>query len=278
MTNSSPGNFPRTLPGPAATITGDALAQIAHEAGALIMPYFINGCDVVEKKDNSPVTEADQKAEALILNRLAAMAPDLPVLAEEEVAAGRIPQLGRVYACVDPLDGTREFINQRKDFTVNIGIICDGRAVAGVIYAPAHGTLYVAHPEAAPWKGEITADAEWAMPESRTVLQVNHSADSLIAIASRSHRTDETNAFLERHDVSEIISAGSSLKFCLIAEGKADLYPRMGRTMEWDTSAGQAIVEAAGGRVTLEDGKTPLTYQKAERDYDNPHFIVYGRR
>lgn len=265
-----------TLPGAGAPLTGEALARIAHAAGGLIMPYFIQGCDVVEKKDNSPVTEADHKAEALILEQLAAIAPGLPVLAEEEVAAGRIPDLGNVYACVDPLDGTREFINQRKDFTVNIGIIADKKPVAGVIYAPARSVLYVAHPEAAPWMAEMAPDADWAMPDQRKPLQTRKASEKLVAIASRSHRTPETNAFLDKHDVAEIISAGSSLKFCLVAESKADLYPRMGRTMEWDTAAGQAIVEAAGGRVTLEDGTTPLHYQKAERGYDNPHFIVYG--
>ncbi|MEO1045729.1 MAG: 3'(2'),5'-bisphosphate nucleotidase CysQ [Pseudomonadota bacterium] len=266
----------KILPGAAAPLTGEALARIAHAAGALIMPYFIKGCDVVEKKDNSPVTEADHKAEELILEALAKIAPGLPVLAEEEVAAGRIPDLGTLYACVDPLDGTREFINNRKDFTVNIGIICDGRPVAGVIYAPAHRALYVAHPEGPPWKVDIAPDAAWAMPETRTVLCTSDRHTKLVAIASRSHRSPETDSFLDDHDVAEIISAGSSLKFCLVAEGKADLYPRMGRTMEWDTSAGQAIVEAAGGRVTLADGKTPLGYQKAERGYDNPHFIVFG--
>ncbi|WP_438726763.1 3'(2'),5'-bisphosphate nucleotidase CysQ [Parasphingorhabdus sp. DH2-15] len=264
------------LPGPAAALTSEHLARIAFEAGQIIMPYFLGECEVSEKEDSSPVTQADQDAEALILRELKALCPALPVLAEEEVAAGRIPDLGNVFACVDPLDGTREFVGKRKDFTVNIGIIAHGKTVGGVIYAPAHGTLYVAHPEAAPWKAVLPYDAIWAIPTERETLSTRPRADKLVAIASRSHRTAETDAILDDYDAAEIISAGSSLKFCLVAEGKADFYPRMGRTMEWDTSAGQAIVEAAGGRVTLEDGKTPLAYQKAGRGYDNPHFLVTG--
>lgn len=270
------GQHETALPAPAAALTGEHLARIAFAAGQIIMPYFLGECEVTEKEDSSPVTQADQDAEALILRELKVLCPDLPILAEEEVAAGRIPDLGDVFACVDPLDGTREFIGKRKDFTVNIGIIAHGKTIAGVIYAPAHGTLYVAHPESAPWKAELAHDTAWAMPAQRETLSTRPRAEKLVAIASRSHRTPETDAILDEYNAADIISAGSSLKFCLVAEGKADFYPRMGRTMEWDTSAGQAIVEAAGGRVTLGDGETPLAYQKAERSYDNPHFLVFG--
>lgn len=267
---------PTTLPGPAAALTGEHMARIAFAAGQIIMRYFLGECEVSEKEDASPVTEADHDAEALILRELKALCPNLPVLAEEEVAAGRIPDLGNVFACADPLDGTREFVGQRKDFTVNIGIIAHGKTIAGVIYAPAHGAIYVAHPEGAPWTAALAHDGEWAMPEARQTLATRPRPEKLVAIASRSHRTAETDAVLDEYEIAEIISAGSSLKFCLVAEGKADFYPRMGRTMEWDTSAGQAIVEAAGGRVTLDDGETMLAYQKAERGYDNPHFLVFG--
>ena len=254
---------------------GDALARIALEAGAIIMRIYDTGCDVESKADDSPVTIADQQAEALILARLREVAPDLPVLAEEEVAAGRIPDLGHIYACVDPLDGTREFVNRNRDFTVNIAIIRDGRPVAGVIYAPAHGSLYVAAGEEHGWWAKVPVGAPLPEVEQRKQMRIRPATNPPCAVASRSHRTQETDEFLARYCAGECVSAGSSLKFCLIATGEADIYPRFGRTMEWDTAAGQAIVQAAGGKVLTLDG-APLSYGKAERGYDNPHFVVYG--
>lgn len=254
---------------------GDTLAQVALDAGAVIMRIYESGCDVESKADDSPVTIADQQAEALILARLKIIAPDLPVLAEEEVAAGRIPELGRVYACVDPLDGTREFVNRNRDFTVNIAIIRDGRPVAGVIYAPAHGALYVAADEDHGWWAHVPVGASLPAIADRQPLRIRSATNPPCAVASRSHRTEETDTFLSRYCAGECVSAGSSLKFCLIATGEADIYPRFGRTMEWDTAAGQAIVQAAGGKVLTLDG-APLGYGKVERGYDNPHFVVYG--
>ncbi|MEO9971932.1 MAG: 3'(2'),5'-bisphosphate nucleotidase CysQ [Hyphomonadaceae bacterium] len=255
---------------------GDTLATIALEAGALIMGIYATDFDVSSKDDASPVTEADQRAETLILNALTALAPDIPVLAEESVAAGEIPKIGNRFFLVDPLDGTKEFINKRGEFTVNIALIEHGRPVMGVVFAPALDRLFVADSVSSAWQATAKPGAAVPPASERKPLKIRSKPEAgITAIASKSHRTPETDAFLEKFEVEEIISAGSSLKFCLIAAGEADLYPRMGRTMEWDTGAGQAVVEAAGGRVLEEDG-SPLLYGKTARGYDNPHFIVYG--
>ncbi len=258
------------------SLTGDILARIALDAGVLIMDVYATDFDVEHKDDSSPVTEADEKAEALILKALAEADPDLPVLAEEAVSAGHIPAHGSRFALVDPLDGTREFVNKRGEFTVNIGIIENGVPVMGVVYAPALDRLFVADSRFSAWQATVKPGAPVPPPSDRSELRIRRAPEAgLTAIASKSHRSDETNAFLETQPIAEIISAGSSLKFCLIAAGEADLYPRHGRTMEWDTAAGQAVAEAAGARVTETDG-TPLLYGKKARGYDNPHFIVWG--
>lgn len=256
-------------------LSGDALSAIALKAGELIMQVYATDFDVSSKDDASPVTEADEKAEKLILAALTDLAPEIPVLAEEAVAAGDIPEIGDRFFLVDPLDGTKEFINKRGEFTVNIALIEHGRPVMGVVFAPALDRLFVADSVSAAWQATAKPGSDVPPPSERKPMRIRNVSGGLTAIASKSHRTPETDAFLERFDVSEIISAGSSLKFCLIAAGEADLYPRMGRTMEWDTGAGQAVVEAAGGRVLQEDG-APLLYGKTQRGYDNPHFIVYG--
>ena len=258
------------------TLTGDALARIALDAGELIMQIYATDFEIDRKDDSSPVTEADQKAETLILAALQAIDPELPIIAEESVAAGNIPEHGTRFALVDPLDGTKEFINKRGEFTVNIGIIENGVPVMGVVYAPALDRLFVADSRFSAW--QATAKPGVAVPPEaeRTPLRIRPAPEAgLTAIASKSHRSDETNAFLETQNIADIVSAGSSLKFCLIAAGEADLYPRHGRTMEWDTAAGQAVAEAAGARVTETDG-SPLRYGKTARGYDNPHFIVWG--
>lgn len=258
------------------TLTGDILARIALDAGALIMQVYATDFNVDRKDDSSPVTEADEKAEALILAALTEADPTLPVIAEESVAAGNIPEHGTRFALVDPLDGTKEFVNKRGEFTVNIGIIENGVPVMGVVYAPALDRLFVADSRFSAWQATAEPGGELPAPEARSALKIRRAPDAgVTAIASKSHRSDETNAFLETQNVGDIISAGSSLKFCLIAAGEADLYPRHGRTMEWDTAAGQAVAEAAGARVTETDG-TPLLYGKKARGYDNPHFIVWG--
>lgn len=257
-------------------LTADTLAQIALDAGALIMEVYAKDFDVATKNDASPVTEADEKAEHLILKALKEAAPDLPVIAEEAVAAGNIPDHGTRFALVDPLDGTKEFVNKRGEFTVNIAIIEHGRPVMGVVFAPAMDRLFVAEGPHKAWQASAKPGGDLPAPDDRVPMTIRPApSEGLSAVASKSHRTPETDAYLDKYAINEIKSAGSSLKFCLIAAGEADLYPRMGRTMEWDTAAGQAVAEASGARVLTEEG-APLLYGKTERGYDNPHFIVYG--
>ncbi|WP_340692842.1 3'(2'),5'-bisphosphate nucleotidase CysQ [Hyphomonas sp.] len=256
------------------TLSADTLARIALDAGKLIMDIYESDFAVEQKGDASPVTAADQKAETLILAALAKADPTLMVIAEEEASEGRVPEHGHRFALVDPLDGTREFVSRNGEFTVNIAIIEHGRPVMGVVYAPAKSRLFVAESHNSGWQAEAAPGAD--VPAERRPLRIRPCPEAgVTAIASKSHRTPETDLWLDKHKVNETLGAGSSLKFCLIAAGEADLYPRMGRTMEWDTAAGQAVVEAAGGRVLTEEG-TPLLYGKRERGYDNPHFIVYG--
>lgn len=257
-------------------ITAELLCDIALKAGALIMEIYATDFDVERKDDSSPVTQADERAERLILSALAEAEPDLPVIAEESMAAGQIPVHGHRFALVDPLDGTKEFINKRGEFTVNIAIIEYGKPVMGVVYAPALSRLFVGEGPGQAWQAEVEPGGAVPPPEARSPLAIRPRPEAgITAIASKSHRSPETDAFLEMFDTADIISAGSSLKFCLVAAGEADLYPRLGRTMEWDTAAGQAVAEFAGARVLQENGH-PLLYGKAHRGYDNPHFIVYG--
>jgi 3'(2'),5'-bisphosphate nucleotidase len=256
-----------------AGLNAEALARIAVEAGAVIDRFYREGCAVLHKADQSPVTEADRAAEAIILARLDEIAPGIPVVAEEEAAAGRIPEIGRAFALVDPLDGTKEFVARSGEFTVNIAIIVDGTPVMGVVYAPAIARLW-ATDEAGAWACDVPPGGD--LPEERTPIAARRPPPGgLTVIASKSHGTPETEAHLAGFAIAEKIYVGSSLKFCRVAEGRADLYPRFGRTMEWDTAAGHAIVLGAGGRVETTDSR-PLTYGKVERGFDNPNFIVWG--
>ncbi len=258
------------------SIQPDQLARIALDAGALIMEIYATDFDVDRKDDSSPVTEADQKAETLILKGLADADPDLYVIAEEAMAAGQMPEHGARFALVDPLDGTREFINKNGQFTVNIAIIENGKPVMGVVFAPAMNRLFVAESPTSAWQAEARPGDPVPASDARLPLQIRKAPEAgLTAIASKSHRSPETDQFLGKFKVAEVISAGSSLKLCLVGAGEADIYPRMGRTMEWDTAAGHAVAQAAGASVLTDDG-TPLRYGKRERGYDNPHFIVYG--
>jgi 3'(2'), 5'-bisphosphate nucleotidase len=250
----------------------DMLVRLAIAAGDAIMPFYRNDCAVSLKGDASPVTEADQAAEAIILAGLRDCAPDLPVIAEEEAAAGRIPETGASFALVDPLDGTREFVAGRDEFTVNIAIVHEGAPVRGVVYAPALRTLWAGDIATGAWRAELAEDGTFRRQPIGVRPPPMH---ALVAVASRSHRTPETDAYLARFAIGDLVSAGSSLKFCLVAEGRADIYPRFGRTMEWDTAAGHAVLAAAGGIVVTEDG-AHLRYGKRERGYDNPFFIAAG--
>ncbi|MGU3574332.1 3'(2'),5'-bisphosphate nucleotidase CysQ [Brucellaceae bacterium C25G] len=252
------------------------LELAALEAGREIMRLYADGCDVMEKADHSPVTEADQRAEALILQRLRAFSPDIAIIAEEEMAADIAPQdLGARFFLVDPLDGTKEFINRNGDFTVNIALIENGCPVLGVVYAPVSGRLYSGSSSGAV---KVLVDEEHC-EISRQIIRVRQAPERLIAVASRSHNTPETDVFLERYPVETCVSVGSSLKFCLLAEGQADIYPRFSRTMEWDTAAGDAVLRAAGGLSYSSDGE-PMLYGKRGQlhdcDFANGFFIARG--
>ena len=251
------------------------IRRLALEAGDLIMDiYNSDDFDVKVKSDDSPVTAADEAADAHISKGLRAAFPDVVLVTEEQSASHS--QNAQTFLIVDPLDGTKEFINKRGEFTVNIGIIENGVPVMGVVYAPALKRLFVADTRFSAWQATAAPGGVLPGEAERQKLSIRPAPEAgLTAIASKSHRSDETNTFLESQPVADIISAGSSLKFCLIAAGEADLYPRLGRTMEWDTAAGQAVAEAAGARVTEADGR-PLLYGKEARGYDNPHFIVWG--
>lgn len=267
-----------TMPATSATdlILADALLPTVIEAGALILDVRRRGHAVERKSDSSPVTEADRAAEEVILKALASIAPDIPVIAEEAVDGGRIPEVGTEFFLVDPLDGTKEFVKGGDDFTVNIGLIRDRVPVLGIVYAPATGSLYVGIAGAGAWKVAVSDGS----PGMRTSIHVRSApAGPILVVASRSHRTPETDAFIRKFDVENLVSAGSSLKFCLVAAGIADLYPRMGTTMQWDTAAGDAIVRAAGGKVVMLDGET-FVYGPRDADgaaaYQNPWFVVAG--
>jgi 3'(2'), 5'-bisphosphate nucleotidase len=247
--------------------TAMTLARIAAGAGAVVMRHYEAGCERREKADRSPVTDADEDAERLILAELARAFPGVPVVAEEEMAAGRIARTGAHFFLVDPLDGTKEFLSRNGEFTVNIAEIADGVPVRGVVLAPARQRMFVGDAGGA---FELSPD----LMKARAIAARIAPPDGLIAVGSRSHRDAETEAFLKNFQVAHFINAGSSLKFCLVAAGEADLYPRHGRTMEWDTAAGHAVLAAAGGTVMRWDG-APLTYGKP--GFENPPFVARGR-
>jgi 3'(2'), 5'-bisphosphate nucleotidase len=248
------------------------MVDAALEAGDEIEAIYGAGCATETKADGSPVTEADRRAEAIILGALTGACPNIPILAEEEACAGRIPELGDRFFCVDPLDGTRGFVARTGEFTVNIALIEGDAATAGVIYVPDSRMLYYGQ------AGEGAFRRSWEGAPERLATRTAPAA-GLTVLASRT-TADVTRAKLAHLDVAQFLPSSSSLKFCLLAEGSADLYPRYGRTMEWDTAAGQAILEAAGGRVMALDGDReagPLRYGKAVVGFENPHFIAWGR-
>lgn len=245
----------------------DRFAVIAEGAGARIMAIY--GAATAEAKaDGSPLTAADLAAHDAILQGLAAACPDLPVISEEDAERLECPPAD-AFILVDPLDGTREFLSGNGEFTVNIALIEKGAPVAGVVFAPALGRL---------WSGAVGAGArvrQAGEAAARPIAVRAPSGDGLVAVASRSHRDAATEAFLAGLSVAGLRSVGSSLKFCLVAEGEADVYPRFGPTMEWDTAAGQAVLEAAGGRVVTPEG-APFRYGKAGAAWRNSAFIAWG--
>jgi len=254
------------------------LEELALAAGREIMDVYARDIEVERKADDSPVTEADQRAETVILAGLREAFPDIPCVAEEEISGGRIPDaLGDLFFLIDPLDGTKEFIARRGDFTVNIALIRNGVPDTGVVYAPAQGVLYSGRPGAA---SQAAVDDDFQLGERKAIAVSGAPGGKVRIVASRSHRTAETDEFIANYPDAEIVSVGSSLKFCLLASGTADLYPRFGRTMEWDTAAGDAVLRAAGGSTRRVDGSA-FVYGKRnqadEADFANPWFIAEGR-
>ena len=243
----------------------DELAQAAQEAGEAILTIVRRGFEIESKRDTSPVTEADRAAELIILSGLARAAPGVPVIAEEEVAAGRIPAHDDLYFLVDPLDGTKEFIRGGDDYTVNIGLIGGGTPRLGVVYAPATRRLH----------GGVVGEGAWLDEGSgRETICTRVKGSEITAVASKSHLNQATIDYLEAAvGVCRYVSVGSSLKFCIVAEGEADIYARAAPTSEWDTAAGHAILLAAGGLVDGPEG-APLRYGK--RAFLNRAFVATG--
>lgn len=254
------------LPDSARIALLERLIPVAHAAGQVVLDIYGTDFEVRGKDDASPVTEADERAEAVILAALAEISPDIPVVAEEAVAAGRVPKVGERFWLVDPLDGTKEFISRNGEFTVNIALIEDGVPTVGVVLAPALQRLFAG----ASGYGAFVEEAGARRPITTRRVP----AAGLTVVASRSHGDPEALAgFLQGRPIAALKNAGSSLKLCLVAAGEADLYPRLGRTMEWDIAAGHAVLAAAGGSVHTVSG-SPLRYGKP--GFDNPHFVASG--
>lgn len=249
------------------------LAKATLAAGPAVMEEYDRGCSVASKEDGSPVTSADHRAEAIICECLASLAPMPPVCAEESIAAGARAQVAERFLLVDPLDGTREFLAGNGEFTINVALIERGAPVAGAVYAPAIGRLWVGGETA--FTCETLPGAELPGQGSRRRIRTRSAPSSLVAFASRSHLDAKSDSFLKRLPIGETRFAGSSLKFCLIAEGLGDVYPRFAPTMEWDTAAGDAVLRAAGGGVLGPSG-LPLSYGKVDSELRNGPFIAWG--
>lgn len=245
------------------------IRKLALEAGAEIMRVYESpDFEVKSKSDASPVTEADERADALIARGLAAAFPEIPAVTEEQAASHEIK--APVFFLVDPLDGTKEFVQRRGDFTVNIALIENGVPTRGVVYAPAKGRLFFTD---ATGQSQEEAGPFGDAPGQLSPLTVGTpDPAALVVVASKSHRDQATDDYIAKYQVADFRSAGSSMKFCLVAAGEADLYPRLGRTMEWDTAAGQAVLLGAGGQVVRFDDHTPLAYGKS--GFENPFFIA----
>lgn len=244
----------------------ERLIPVARAAGHVILDIYATDFEVRGKGDASPVTEADERAEAVILSALAEIAADIPVVAEEAVAAGQAPQVGERFWLVDPLDGTKEFISRNGEFTVNIALVEGGVPTVGVVLAPALDRLFAGAAGCGAFVEERGT--------RRSIAARRPPAEGLTVVASRSHGDPEALAgFLQGRPIAALKNAGSSLKLCLVAAGEADLYPRLGRTMEWDIAAGHAVLAAAGGEVRTVAGAA-LAYGKP--GFDNPHFVASG--
>ncbi len=248
------------------------IRTLALEAGDKIMEiYDADDFEVKQKSDDSPVTAADEAADAIISAGLRAAFPDVMLVTEEQSATHTAT--GDKFLIVDPLDGTKEFIHRRGDFTVNIALVEGGKPTRGVVYAPAKGRMFFTQADGQSVE-ETGAFAKDKIGKVTPISVSDADNSALLVVASKSHRDQATDDYINKYAVKDMKSAGSSLKFCLIATGEADVYPRVGRTMEWDTAAGHAVLLGAGGDVVRFDDHTPLHYGKA--DFANPFFIAYA--
>ncbi len=248
------------------------IRRLALEAGDRIMEVY-NGpdFDVKSKSDASPVTEADEAADVLISAGLRAAFPEVTLITEEQADSHALT--ATTFLIVDPLDGTKEFVQRRGDFTVNIAYVEHGVPVRGVVYAPAKGRLFYTQADGS--AVEEMGEFDKTTPGPLVPMRVSNPDNAaLMVVASKSHRDAATDDYIGKYAVKDMTSAGSSLKFCLIATGEADLYPRLGRTMEWDTAAGDAVLRGAGGSVVRFDDHSPLAYGKS--GWDNPFFIAFA--
>ncbi len=244
--------------------------RLAIAGGNAIMEIYGQTNFAVERKaDESPVTVADMTADRIISEGLRAAYPDIPLVTEEQAATHG--QSVNTFLIVDPLDGTKEFVQRRGDFTVNIALVEDGTPTLGVVYAPAKRRLFMTMADGSAVEETGAFSADDIGPVSPLAVRTPDN-DALFVVASKSHRSPELEAYIGRYEVKESVAAGSSLKFCLVAAGEADFYPRLGPTMEWDTAAGDAILRAAGGEVLCRDDLTPLAYGKEA--FRNPHFLA----
>ncbi len=248
------------------------LALVALAAGREIMAVYRQGCDVSLKENGSPVTIADRNAEQIIWNALQAQFPEIPIIAEEAGVPQGAEQAADAFFLVDALDGTAEFISQRPEFTVNIALIKNGSPFAGCVFSPASGEMYLGGTSA--FSGKIKTDGRTLPPLHR--IEARPRPRKMIAAISRTHLDEETSRFLATQAIEATLGVGSSIKFCRIAEGLADIYPRFGATMEWDTAAGHAVLNAAGGTILAPDG-SPLVYGKANSGFTNGPFIAWGK-
>ena len=273
MMEPTTGSFPV----PAGFASFDALANmfagIASQAGRVILAVYGSDFTTRQKSDASPVCEADEAAERLILRLLKELLPEVPIVSEEAVAGGVVPDISSgVFVLVDPLDGTVEFAGRNGEFTVNIALIVQGTPVCGIVYSPLDGTLYLGGEHAR--KAQLTAGASFD-PAHSAIIRVRQPGTPLDVVMSRSHRCSKTEAFADAQGENRVVTRGSALKFGLLADGSADLYPRFTPTMEWDTAAGHAVLQAAGGSLLTPDDK-PFVYGKIGEGFRNGPFIARG--
>jgi 3'(2'), 5'-bisphosphate nucleotidase len=256
----------------------DRLTTLASEAAAAILAIPRSALAVESKPDNSPVTAADRAADAIICEGLSRLLPGVPVVSEESTKRSIPTHSGACFVLVDPLDGTKEFLAKRNEFTINLGLIVDGRPAVGIVGVPALGLIFRGVAGGGAQRLKLVAGAPFELATEIDPISVRACpTDGLVATVSRSHLESATEAFLERYPIIDRLPCGSALKFCRIAEGQADIYPRLAPTSEWDVAGGHALLMAAGGDVTTPEGDA-IVYGRANAHFRIPAFVAWGRR